>query len=96
MAVLFSDDADFCDWLKSNPNGFVLNVAKSLRENYVVLHSGNCQWFDAGRFVQGALCERGYKKVCSDEQDDLRDWVRTNVRVDGAFTATCRCVGDAK
>ena len=91
MATEFSRDDDrYLDWVEDNWTGFVLNVRAKNDPSYMVLHKASCWTIGAARYLPGGAVERSYRKVCSNDVEDLRRWVKRNGRPDGTFSAECR------
>ncbi len=94
--VYFLPESDqrFHAWCAAHPNGYLLNVAKTFRSNYMVLHRAGCRSFPLGA-ADGAYTEHAYRKVCADSRAALSAWVRLNGRPDGTFSHSgCVCLRD--
>lgn len=92
MPVLFDNNDDkYQNWLVKNPDGYVINVRRSMSPSYRVLHRSWCRTIKnyAGLVGKGAFTERSYIKVCSNEIDDLRNWLRKTGRPNGDFSKEC-------
>lgn len=78
-AKKFVDDDDgYLQWLSDNPQGFVVNVYRSLNPHgYCVLRRATC--WSISRYTNvakpGAFTERQYGEVCGDSVHDLRIWL---------------------
>ena len=85
------NDDDYQDWLKSHPNGYVINARRRLVPSYMVLHRVSCRSVRSYSLFapHGAYTERGYVKICAEKVSDLRAWVRKNGRPDGTFSKEC-------
>lgn len=91
-AKVFRSDLAFHKWATHNPDGWVLNVRRRMSPDYVVLHRSDCPTLGALRYANGALTERSYRKVGSDSERELLDWVRTHVPNAPTFSKRCtRC-----
>ena len=86
------DDDDYQAWLKTNPNGFVINTSRRRQPTYMVLHRARCahisEYTETAR-PEGGFTERGYIKICASTVDALRIWVKSNGRPDGTFSNEC-------
>jgi hypothetical protein len=91
MQEFTEDDAGYLGWLREHPDGFVVNVERNARPAYVILHRASCRTISADR-DDGAYTERGYRKVVTDNLDELRAFARSIGRTDGSFSKACgRC-----
>jgi hypothetical protein len=86
-----NDDEAYQQWLRGNPDGFVINTPRSKTPDYMVLHSASCSSISQyTRMAQpGGFTERQYIKVCAADVESLRQWVRQHGRPDGSFTSEC-------
>ena len=89
-----SDDGPYFAWLRANPTGYVLNVERSPRPAYMVLHRAECPHIS--RIVApgraGGFTERDYIKICSPTLAALSAWVKQHGRPSGSFSKRCaRC-----
>jgi Family of unknown function (DUF6308) len=87
---IFRDDDDgYLSWLSAHPAGFVLNVGRSPRPNYVILHRATCRTI-SGRPTRGGPWTGPYIKVCSDDSLQIAAWTGKHV---AAAPTRCRvCV----
>lgn len=79
-----SDDAAYLSWLKSHPNGFVLNANNPPRPDNLVLHGASCV----------SIADKigtAYLKICAAKESGLQRWFAEQ-KLDGA-TARHQCVG---
>src|SRR5688572_30744776 len=81
-------DEAYHQWRHAHPGGFVLNVRRSLRPDYMVLHAADCGHIRT-HSSPGAFTERSYRKVCATDPELLRDWAREHGRSDGTFSKEC-------
>jgi hypothetical protein len=84
-------DKAFASWIDSHPNGFVLNTAANPSARYMVLHKATCVMISPEKrgVARGACTEHKYRKLCADEVEELRGWVRRRGRPDGSFSKRC-------
>jgi hypothetical protein len=76
-AVCFVDDEHgYKKWLKSHPNGFVVNTTRSARPTYLMLHKASCPTttIRGPQTSEGAFTEHAYIKVCADTVEVLLAW----------------------
>ena len=92
MPIIFDcDDRTYHEWLVRNPCGYVINARWSLLPSYRVLHRATC-WTIQDRdnkLTDGAFTERNYIKVCAEDIQELRDWLRRTGRPDGLPSKEC-------
>ncbi len=88
MQHFANDDTSYLNWIAENPDGFVLNVERSPRPAYLVLHRATCSTIAKPR-DDGAYTDRGYQKVVASDLDDLRGYARRAGRADGSFSLVC-------
>jgi hypothetical protein len=87
-------DKEFASWMGAHPDGFVLNTAATPSASYMVLHKATCPMISPARMgvARGACTQHQYRKVCAEDIDDLRAWVRRRGRPDSSFSKRCgRC-----
>lgn len=90
--LIFQTDGDFYEWARAHPNGFVLNLRRSLTPDYVVLHKASCSTLHRSDFSPGALTSKGYQKVGALTSDALLKWVSNHITGSNGFTKACsRC-----
>ena len=82
------DDGAYFDWLVRHPKGFVVNVRKTLSDDYVVLHLATCAHISAPR-EPGAYTERSYHKLCGPTLADVLRAPMYCGRASGSFTKRC-------
>lgn len=83
------DDQAYLAWLDKNPRGFVLNTPRSKPVNNMVLHRANCKTISTRKVRPGGFTERDYIKICAEDVECLRRWVRRHGRADGSFSIEC-------
>ena len=90
MSIRFeNDDASYLQWLRENPSGYVLNVRATSDSGYVVLHRATCWSISSDRRAGGAYTGAGYRKICSNDIDELAQAAKTEGRSDGSFSKRC-------
>jgi hypothetical protein len=82
------DDAGYLAWLESHPTGFVVHCRRKPTPDYLVLHRATC--YHIGRPAGGTKTHGGFRKVCADTEQDLRDWAAT---MGGDLIRRCYCTG---
>ena len=85
VKIFRDDDAGYLAWLEAHPNGFVLNVARSPRPNYLILHAASCRTI-RGRPPRGGPWTGPYVKVCSSDVLQIAAWTGREV---GASPTRC-------
>lgn len=94
VRVFDSNDRPYFDWLRSHPNGFVMNTTRGISPDYMVLHRAKCTYISGNAAHQpGAFTERQYIKVCAADVTQLASWCKAQGRTDGTFSSTkCPCL----
>ena len=79
-AKYFDEDKKYLQWVKSNPDGFVLNIGANNNPTYRVIHSARC--YSVTNYQSdkpnGAFAERGYRKVCAGTFQEIVEWIKNN------------------
>ncbi|MES9972443.1 MAG: HNH endonuclease signature motif containing protein [Candidatus Thiodiazotropha sp.] len=91
MAINISDDDEFYQqWLRLNPEGYVLSLKKSKAITYMSLHRSICSHISVydKRHPFGAFTERAYMKVCANSINEIESWIKDNTN-DGKITLEC-------
>jgi len=62
----------------------------------MVLHRATCPSISEykGQALPGGFTERQYIKICADNLDFLKRWLRQHGRPDGSFSSECACTKD--
>jgi 5-methylcytosine-specific restriction protein B len=66
--VFTTNDAEYLEWLKIHPQGYVLNSYRSPNPKYLILHRAWCPT------IQKTIGD-GYLKVCADSIEGLWQWL---------------------
>jgi hypothetical protein len=83
---IFRDDEEgYLAWLAGHPAGFVLNVNRRPRPNYLILHRATCRTI-SGRPTRGGPWTGQYIKVCSHDELQIAAWTGRTV---GAAPTRC-------
>ncbi|MFG0319183.1 MAG: hypothetical protein ACF8XB_18055 [Planctomycetota bacterium JB042] len=93
-AVVYrDDDAAYLDWIARNQDGFVLNMQRSPRANYLVLHRATCRTIQEHTAMArpGGFTERDYIKVCG-SRPALSEWAENHFAERVTFGTSCRCL----
>lgn len=85
VEIFRDDDEGYLAWLAAHPAGFVLNVARSPRPNYLILHRANCRTI-GGRPTRGGPWTGPYIKACSHDELQIAAWSGKTV---GAAPTRC-------
>lgn len=88
MQEFTEDDAGYLGWIVEHPDGFVVNVERTARPAYIILHRTTCRTISVDR-ANGAYTERGYRKVVADDLYELRAFAQSVGRPDGSFSKVC-------
>ena len=95
MSVLVFDagDTPYVDWMRLNPDGFVLNTHPSDGSSYVRFHRSSCRHIARPEIAKAdAYTTHAYIKVCSNSLSELIDWSSVNRRRATAYV-TCKSCG---
>ncbi|HEX5703906.1 MAG TPA: hypothetical protein VFX97_11945 [Pyrinomonadaceae bacterium] len=73
------NDADYHDWLDTNPSGFVINSDKRrTNPNYPIIHGSLCFHINDKNLPNYTTAE--YMKKCSLDRSALEGWAKTDGR----------------
>lgn len=93
VAIVFKDqEAQYQEWIRTNPQGYVLTTYRKASPAYMSLHRGNCRTIReySKNMADDAFTGQGYIKICSGSAGELERWI-TEHGGDG-FTSLCsRC-----
>lgn len=86
-AVTFRDqEAQFRDWRRENPDGYILNTTREPSEKYLILHSARC-WTINGEPSRGRYWTKDFIKICARDQREIDEWVERRFH---AIAKLCR------
>jgi hypothetical protein len=90
------DDIAYLRWLNMHPDGYVVNTTRNKSPDYMVLHRASCQSISQYSSIAkpGGFTERGYIKVCADQLNSLKSWVRRSGCPNGTFSSECSCLNE--
>lgn len=83
------DDAGYLTWLASNPEGFVVNIARNYSVSTARLHHATCRTI-GGHNPHNGPWTGAYVKVCAVESADAEEWAANTVRKPVPPCGTCR------
>ena len=83
-----NDDKGYEDWLKRNPNGYVINCPYSLNPNDMFLHKATCSFIRSSSVKRSTWTCGQYIKICSNEKTELERWAREEI---GGSVHYCGC-----
>ena len=91
--VFDSGDNPFLKWMKTNPNGYVLNTTGGGGSHYLMLHRSGCHHISGYTTMQseGAFTKNGYIKVCSNKLSDIEAWITANREAGASFKPCGTC-----
>lgn len=90
MPVLeFRDDDEYREWLRRNPDGFVINIRRSGNPTDARLHHADCSALLAQINRDVRLADQ-YIKICGKTIDELHEWTYHHVRQEIRPCGTCR------
>ncbi len=92
-AIFFEeDDVGYLNWIRENPDGFVVNMRDWLDPTYLVLHRATCLTINSYPDMQanpGGFTEKDYRKLCGGSVEDLKEALRQ--RTDGRHSFSKNC-----
>ncbi len=88
VAEFRDDNRAYLAWVSEHPDGFVINIQRSLNPSDARLHQADCRWI-RGRPPRGDGFVGAYIKVCSTSLPDLRDWLRSHIGSPVRDCGTC-------
>lgn len=77
VVKFIDDDRGYKMWLKENESGFVVNCWREASPKYLVLHRSICGSINTDK--RGNWTETDYIKICSQDKNLLKEWVRKNI-----------------
>lgn len=83
------DDAGYLAWLASNPEGFVVNIARNYSVSTARVHHATCRTI-SGQNPHNGPWTGAYVKVCAGELVDAEEWAANTVRKPIPPCGTCR------
>jgi len=91
MLEVFDNDRKYLDYLTMHPTHLVLNAHKRPKATYLMLHRASCLNINQirGRGGKGGFTERTFLKVVSDQELELKDWIRAQ-KLPGEFSSVCK------
>lgn len=82
------NDKDYLKWVAENPDGYVLNIQRSLNPGDSRLHRASCYTI-TGTPPSGGPWTGEYIKICSIMLGALEDWARSKVGADIPGCGVC-------
>ncbi len=82
------DDAGYLAWLATNPDGYVLNIARSHSATEARVHLSGC-WTLSGQ-NRGSSLTGSYVKVCARQLAELERWATDHVGTPIPPCGACR------
>lgn len=89
VAIFKKNETEYFNWLKGNPNGYVVNTKSHIARSYMALHLAKCSSISKYKknASPDAFTGKGYIKICADDVNKLLVWIKQNGG-DG-FTEIC-------
>lgn len=91
MTVTVFDNAEgvYQQWLRNNPEGYVLTTLREIAPTYMSLHRASCRMISQymKNMASDAFTGRRYIKICSRSTNDLIAWIEKNKG--NGFTKLC-------
>jgi len=73
LRIFRNDDRGYLAWLAEHPTGFVVNMSRSPRADYVILHRAACRTI-SGRPARGGPWTGPYIKGCANDDLEIAAW----------------------
>lgn len=83
------DDRGYLAWTTAHPDGYVINIQRSLNPADARLHRADCYTIN-GHPARGQTWTGPYIKVCSTSVRDVREWAREHVRAGILGCGVCK------
>lgn len=77
MIIIINEDNTYLDWLRRNPNGYVINCYKKPSPEYLVLHTSGCSHIQTD--ARSNWTTHQYVKACSMDRNELEEWAQNEV-----------------
>jgi hypothetical protein len=87
------DDAGYLRWLATHPNGYVINILRSLNASTARLHHTSCRTIGGGQPPAGRTWTGPYLKVCADAVGVLDEWALEYASANITRCGTCQPSG---
>jgi hypothetical protein len=87
------DDAGYLAWLAANPNGYVINIARSHSATQARVHHAGCRTI-SGENPHGGAWTGPYVKVCAERLAELDQWAINQVGKPIARCGACHPTSD--
>ena len=82
------NDRGYCAWLAAHRDGYVLNVNRRPKADYLKLHRPDCCYI-VGPIQRQQRLTQGYIKICAMAEADLVAWCRKRLRVEPQSNCYC-------
>jgi hypothetical protein len=82
------DDAGYLAWLATNPDGYVINIARRHSATEARVHHAGCRTI-SGQNPRGGAWTGPYVKVCAEHLAELDQWAMNQVREPIPRCGTC-------
>jgi hypothetical protein len=88
MVEFKDNDKGYFEWLKKNPNGYVVNTERTPSKKYLILHKSNCNTISK-LSKKSYHFTKDYIKFCSNNIHELNDWAKKNFDSNLHFCKIC-------
>jgi hypothetical protein len=89
LVVFRDNDSSYLAWTAANPNGFVLNIPRSLNPSTAKVNCAGCRTI-TGERARGNVWTGLYIKLCATALRDLDDWTVARFETPIPRCGTCR------
>jgi hypothetical protein len=83
------DDEGYQDWMKRQPDGFVINIQRSHNSSDAHLHDADC-WTLTDQLDRDVSLTGPYVKVCGDTLEQVDEWTTENIGESIQLCGMCR------
>ncbi len=73
------NDQAYFDWMRENPNGFVLNTGRGENHSFFMIHRSGCSHISPfSQYDDQAYTGKGWIKIVSDDVSEIIDYCKAN------------------
>lgn len=93
-----NNEPGYLDWIRKNPDGYVLNLNRRPKQSYLVLHRASCRDIGIPSPHRGVEQFTGgnYAKLCATDAESISAWISEKVPAALGFSGLCkRCRPEA-
>lgn len=84
------NDSEYFNWMDTNPNGYVLVPKRNSKSGDFKYHRSRCKhMYDLS--PKFSFTTKGKVKVCSNNLEELKEWIKKYPRFNGVFNPCSSC-----